>query len=144
MPGAVGGALPDPDGLVAAAGGEERAGAGARGGVPGKRPHAVGVARQAVGLPQLHRAAVHGPAPPATGGAPRVSGVAAGPAYGRSEEPGDGDGEGDKGGEVKTVKRCEVGLRTAGVVDWWQPSVSAAPRRAVVVAKMKEASLVKK
>jgi hypothetical protein len=74
VPGAVGGALPDPDGLVAAAGGED--GAGARGGVPGERPHAVGVARQAVGLAQLRRRrrrrrrAVHGRWPPATGGAP--------------------------------------------------------------------------
>ena len=59
-PGAVGSALPDPDGLVAAAGGEDGAGAG---GVPGERPHAVGVARQAVGLAQLRgrrrRGAVH-------------------------------------------------------------------------------------
>jgi hypothetical protein len=54
-PGAVGGALPDPDGFVAAAGGEDRAGSGARGGVPRERPHAVGVAREAVGLVQLSR-----------------------------------------------------------------------------------------
>jgi hypothetical protein len=54
-PGAVGGALPDPDGSVAAAGGEDGAGSGTWGGVPRERPHAVGVARQAVGLAQLSR-----------------------------------------------------------------------------------------
>ena len=60
VPDAVGGALPDAHGLVAAAGGEDGARAGARVGVPGERPGAVGVARQAVGLAQLRRAAVHG------------------------------------------------------------------------------------
>lgn len=64
LPCAVGGALPDPDGLVAAAGGEDGAGAGAGGRVPREGPHAVGVPRQAVGLAQhRRRAAVHGHGP---------------------------------------------------------------------------------